>query len=63
MMPVIDEVYLGDGLYARFDGYQIILRAPRIGGDHWVALEMQVFDALLAFEKTIVAAVEAELKK
>jgi hypothetical protein len=28
------EVYLGDGLYASFDGYQIRLRAPREGGDH-----------------------------
>lgn len=28
------EVYLGDGLYASHDGYQIKLRAPREGGDH-----------------------------
>jgi hypothetical protein len=33
------EVYLGDGLYASFDGYQIRLRAPRDGGDHEVFLE------------------------
>jgi hypothetical protein len=33
------EVYLGDGLYASFDGYQIRLRAPREGGDHEVFLE------------------------
>jgi len=26
------EVYLGDGLYASFDGYAIRLRAPRIDG-------------------------------
>jgi hypothetical protein len=44
------ETYLGDGLYASFDGYQIILRAPRENGDHhWVALEPQVYMALLAF--------------
>jgi hypothetical protein len=36
------ETYLGDGLYAAFDGWQITLRAPRNGGDHWVALEPQV---------------------
>jgi hypothetical protein len=44
-----EETYLGDGLYASFDGYQIILRAPREDGDHWVALEPPVFMALLAF--------------
>jgi hypothetical protein len=34
------ETYLGDGLYASFDGWQIRLRAPREGGvDHEVFLE------------------------
>lgn len=33
------ETYLGDGLYASFDGYQIKLRAPRYGIDHEVYLE------------------------
>ena len=33
------EVYLGDGLYCSFDGYQIRLRAPREGGDHEIFLE------------------------
>jgi hypothetical protein len=33
------ETYLGDGLYASFDGWQIRLRAPREGGDHVVFLE------------------------
>jgi hypothetical protein len=47
------ETYLGDGLYASFDGYQITLRAPRLGGDHWVALEPEVFMALLAFVKDV----------
>jgi hypothetical protein len=28
------EEYLGDGLYASFDGYQIRLRAPRENGVH-----------------------------
>ena len=34
-----NETYLGDGLYASWDGYQIRLRAPRDGGDHEVFLE------------------------
>jgi hypothetical protein len=47
------ETYLGDGLYASFDGYQIVLRAPRDGGDHWVALEPEVFAALVKFAAAI----------
>ena len=33
------EEYLGDGLYASWDGYQVKLRAPRDGGDHVVFLD------------------------
>lgn len=43
------EVYLGDGLYASFDGYMIKLRAPRREGEHEVFLEPAVLDSLLAF--------------
>ena len=47
------ETYLGDGLYARFDGFTVWLRAPRLHGDHFVALEPEVLAAFLAFvEKT-----------
>ena len=38
-MSSTHETYLGDGLYASFDGWQIKLRAPRDGGDHEVFLE------------------------
>ena len=41
--------YLGDGLYASFDGYMITLRAPRADGDHWVGLEPDVAKELLKF--------------
>lgn len=43
------EIYLGDGLYASFDGFMIMLRAPRLGGDHYVGLEPAVFAELLSF--------------
>jgi hypothetical protein len=44
------EVYLGDGLYARVSGPGTIwLRAPRENGDHVVALEPEVFQALCKF--------------
>ena len=48
-MTETSECYLGDGLYARFDGWQVILRAPRDGGDHIVALEPEVVAALVTF--------------
>lgn len=38
----MEERYLGDGLYARFDGFSFWLRAPRENGDHYVALEPHV---------------------
>lgn len=36
------EIYLGDGLYASFDGFSLWLRAPREHGDDVVALEPQM---------------------
>jgi hypothetical protein len=42
-----EETYIGDGLYASFDGWRIMLRAPRESGDHFVALEPQVYQSLL----------------
>lgn len=47
------EVYLGDGLYASFDGWQVILRAPRLGGDHWVALDSAVCHRLAEFVESV----------
>lgn len=47
------EFYLGDGLYAHFDGYQIVLRAPRENGDHTVCLEPMVFNMLVAYRENI----------
>ena len=43
------ETYLGDGLYARFDGWSIWLRASREGGDHVVALEPEVLHAFVQY--------------
>ena len=44
-----NETYLGDGLYAKYDGFALWLRAPRAGGDHEVALEPQIFLQFLKF--------------
>lgn len=47
------EKYLGDGVYASFDGYQIWLRTPRLTGDHTIALEPKVFEALLQYQQDL----------
>jgi hypothetical protein len=49
------EVYLGDGLYASWDGWQVNLRAPRKDGDHWVALEPAVWVALQRYYAEVTA--------
>lgn len=44
------QVYLGDGLYVSFDGYQFVLVAPRKNNErHWVALEPNVLRSFLDF--------------
>lgn len=48
-MKLNKETYLGDGLYASFDGWMIKLRAPREHGDHWVALEPGVIESFERF--------------
>ena len=47
----MNETYLGDGLYASFDGWQIQLRAPRDGRDEIVFLEPSVYEELVRFAK------------
>lgn len=52
-----DETYLGDGVYASFDGYQIWLR---IDNGSKIALDASVFAALIRFQEGIQAASERE---
>jgi hypothetical protein len=47
----MEEIYLGDGLYASFNGFHIKLRAPRPEGDHEVYLEDTMFITLSKFAK------------
>ena len=51
--PTERETYLGDGLYASWDGFSIWLRAPREGGDHVVALEPEVLAAFQQFVRAL----------
>lgn len=41
--------YLGDGVYAEFDGYHIWLSAERDGFTHRIAIEAQVLDSLVSY--------------
>jgi hypothetical protein len=43
------ERYIGDGVYARFDGYHVWLRTPREVSDHEIALEPPVVASLVKF--------------
>lgn len=48
--PRIKRTYLGDGLYAADDGYQILLIAPRASGvEHYVALEPRVLEEFFRY--------------
>lgn len=44
-----DEVYLGDAVYASFDGYQIRLRCEAPAHPNIIYIEPAVFDALIKF--------------
>lgn len=43
------RVYLGDGLYAHHDGYQVILSTERQHGQHYVGLEPSVLSSFFSF--------------
>lgn len=47
--PLDREVYLGDGLYASYDGAQVKLRAPHGYEDHEVFLEHSVLNNFMAY--------------
>ena len=51
-MSADKEIYLGDGVYASFDGFQIKLRAPRENGNSEIFIEPAVYINLLAAGKT-----------
>ncbi len=48
-----DQTYLGDGVYASFDGYQIWLRIEREGVPESIALEEQVLVALDRYVQSV----------
>lgn len=48
-----EESYLGDGVYAWFDGYQIWIKTERENGWCEIALEPKVFDKLNEYKQRI----------
>ena len=63
MQSPTKETYLGDGLYASFNGHSIILRATRENEDHWVALEPSTWDSLMMFYRRIMEDLNAVNKQ
>ncbi len=43
------KTYIGDGVYAFFDEFSILLATDRSNGVHWLALEPQVLAHLIQF--------------
>ena len=48
-----NDTYLGDGLYASFDGFQFRLWTQRGDGTHEVFLESSVLEAFEAFVSVV----------
>lgn len=53
------DAYLGDGVYASFDGYQIWLSAEGVNGMNEIAIDDQTWRALVAYRERLVAQQEA----
>jgi hypothetical protein len=46
-----DYTYLGDGVYARFDGYQVVITTDPNKSSNCIALEDNVMNDLIVFWK------------
>lgn len=58
---IVPPDYLGDGVYARFDGQHIWLWTERLEGRHEIALEPAVFRALTGYARQINYALNARM--
>ncbi len=54
-MTRLEARYIGDGVYASFDGYHIILDLRAQDSTTRIALEPDVFDALLQYRNDLLA--------
>lgn len=51
--PPVEPVYLGDGVYASFDGYQIWLHVGAHDRPRVVAIEPYVYDSLKRYAQRV----------
>ena len=58
-MERLEDRYIGDGVYASFDGYHIILDLRAQNNTTRIALEPPVFDALMKYRADAEALREA----
>ena len=59
-----NKTYLGDGLYAQFDGFQFVLSTQRATGEHFVALDPSTtMDFIRFIEKTWNVTIKLEKNK
>jgi hypothetical protein len=49
------ETHLGDGLYASFDGWYVVLRALSDDRNYWITLEPSVLSAFIDYVEKIKA--------
>ena len=59
-MTTIDDRYLGDGVYASFDGYMIWLDLRGQDSTTRIALEREVFIALVQYSADVLNHCKAE---
>ena len=52
-MDAMEDAYLGDGVYASFDGYHIVLDLRGQDDSTRILLEPKVIEALLKFRKLV----------
>jgi len=50
----MDKTYLGDGVYATFDGYQVWLTTERENGEHKIAIDPYVMACLEEYYRAAV---------
>ncbi len=49
------KLHLGDGLFVHFDGWHLVLTAPRETEDHYVCLEPDVFETLIEYREKLLS--------
>lgn len=60
--PDEQETYIGDGVYASFDGYQIWLRAAGDCHQNRIALEPAVYASLVRYRNALYARIQAAIE-